>query len=152
MSARFAASRRGLLAKVHVAKAQLGLDDDVYRAVLARHGVESSAALDIRGLEGLLAHFQDLGWSPAPPRAASRDPRPRQPRAAPGREAQLSKIEALLSEKGRTEGGYVPWTYARAILKRQCGVERLEWATPEQLAAVIAALVKDAARKGRRTA
>lgn len=152
MSARYAASRRGLLAKVHIAKAQLGLDEPHYRALLDAHGVESSAALDIRGLEGLLRHFQELGWSPAPPKASTRDSRPQQPKAAPGREAQLSKIEALLSEKGRTEGGYVPWTYARAILKRQCGVERLEWATSEQLAAVIAALTRDARRKGRRTA
>ena len=143
---------RGLLAKVHIAKAQLGLDEPHYRALLEAHGVESSTALDIRGLEGLLRHFQELGWSPAPSKAAARAPRPRQPKAAPGREAQLSKIEALLTEKGRAEGSYVSWDYATAILQRQCQVERLEWATPEQLVGVIAALARDARRKGRRTA
>ena len=154
--------RRALLAKVHVAKKQLGLDDPEYRAVLARFEVESSAALDIRGLESLLAHFRDLGWNPAPSSVgAVREPpaltpapvaRDHRPQASPGREALLAKIEALLSEKGRAEGSYVPWDYALAILQRQCGVERLEWASPEQLAAVIAALARDARRKGRRTA
>jgi len=62
----------------------------------------------------------------------------------------MKKIEALLSEKGRVEGSYVPWDYAKAILQRQCGVERLEWASPEQLRGLIAALDKDARRKGRR--
>ena len=36
--------RRALLAKVHVAKKVLGLDDDTYRAVLLRVAGETSAA------------------------------------------------------------------------------------------------------------
>lgn len=146
--------RRGLLAKVHIAKAQLGLTDPEYRAILARHGVESSAHLSPRGLEGLLGHFRELGWLEKPRKAAARDPRPKPLRpASPAdiRTEMLAKIEALLAEKGREEGAYVPWSYATAILQRQCGVENLAWASLEQLAGVIAALARDARRKGRRT-
>lgn len=57
-------TRRGLLAKIHIAKKDLGLDEAAYRAVLAAHGVESSGAMDMKGLEKLLAHFEKLGWQP----------------------------------------------------------------------------------------
>ena len=56
-------TRRGLLAKIHIAKKDLGLDDEAYRDVLAAHGVESSKNLDTKGLEKLLAHFEKLGWA-----------------------------------------------------------------------------------------
>lgn len=147
--------RRVLLAKVHVAKKQLGLDEPEYRALLAAHGVESSAQLSPRSLEGLLEHFRELGWQEAPRKAAAKDPKPKTMRPESPQDARIAmlyKVEAMLAEKGRKEGTYVPWSYAVAILQRQCGVERLEWASPEQLAAVIAALDRDAKRKGRRTA
>jgi hypothetical protein len=65
----------------------------------------------------------------------------------------MRKIEALLAEKGRVEGTDMPWAYAVGILKKHSnGVTRcFEHATPEQLRAVIAALMKDAKRHGRRT-
>ena len=64
----------------------------------------------------------------------------------------MDKIEALLAEKGRVEGTHMPWAYAVAVLKKQSGgVTRcFEHATPEQLRGVIAALTRDARRKGRR--
>jgi phage gp16-like protein len=38
--------RRGLLAKVHIAKKELGLSDGIYREILAREfGVSTAAAL-----------------------------------------------------------------------------------------------------------
>ena len=58
---------------------------------------------------------------------------------------ELKKIEALLAEAGR------PWSYADAIAKRICGVERVAWCKSAQLAGVIAALSVDAERHGRRT-
>jgi hypothetical protein len=68
------------------------------------------------------------------------------------RKPLMEKIEALLAEKGRVEGTHVPWGYAVAVLKRQSGgVTRcFEHATPEQLQGVIAALMYDAKRHGRR--
>ncbi len=65
-------TRRSLLAKVHIAKKDLGLDDAAYRAVLARHGVESSSKLDMKGLEKLLTHMEKLGWVSTPKQAKPR--------------------------------------------------------------------------------
>ena len=155
--ARTASWRNGLLAKVHIAKKQLGLTEEEYRGMLdARFGVDSAGKLKVRDLEVLLRHMAGLGWREGRFRAGKADrhgtpkglrtPGPRGSRAS-----LLSKIEALLAEKGSVEGRRVPWSYAAAILKRQSGVERLEWATPDDLRGVIAALVRDAKRGGRRT-
>jgi len=54
--------RNGLLAIVHIAKNQLGMDDDGYREVLAHYGVSSSAALSVPELEDLVDHFESLGF------------------------------------------------------------------------------------------
>ena len=61
---------------------------------------------------------------------------------APG---ELKKIEALLAEARR------PWSYADAIAKRMYRVERVAWCTPDQARGLVAALVANAAREGRRT-
>jgi len=58
--------RRSELAKIHVAKKALGLDDDTYRDVLwTICTVRSSADLDSHGRFKLIAHFKALGWKPA---------------------------------------------------------------------------------------
>jgi hypothetical protein len=62
----------------------------------------------------------------------------------------------MLAEKGRAEGTDMPWSYAVGILKRQGHmfgepVKSLNKANARQLDAVIAALHKDAVRKGRYT-
>lgn len=54
--------RNGLLAIVHIAKKDLGMDDAAYRDVLGFYGVSSSAALSISELEDLVDHFQSLGF------------------------------------------------------------------------------------------
>lgn len=54
--------RNGLLAIVHIAKKDLGLDDAAYRDMLGFYGVSSSAALSIPELEDLVDHFESLGF------------------------------------------------------------------------------------------
>lgn len=132
-------SRNRDLAKIHLAKKQLGLDEITYRAMLLTvAGVESAADLDEAGRYRVLKHLYDRGF------VAKRGTRahPGQPRNlnSMGRGPLLKKIEALLAEKGSREGRYVSWNYALGILKRQYQVERLEWATAEQLRGVVAAL------------
>ncbi len=149
--------RNGLLAKVHIAKKQLGLTEEEYRDMLdARFGRDSAGELKMSELEALLRHMAGLGWKEGRARAGKADrhgtPRGLRAKGSGSSTTQLlSKIEALLAEKGRVDGKHVPWSYAAAILKRQSGVERLEWATPHDLRGVIAALMRDAIRHGRRT-
>jgi len=139
------AARRSLLAKAHIARKQLALKEEEYRSILeARFGVESSGELDVRALQSLIDHFKSLGWKPG------RGPNTRARQQAPhtldhdetgqGRERYMAKIEALLADMGRLEGRFVPWAYAAGVLKRQTGLERLEYASRGQLQAVIVVL------------
>ncbi len=151
-------TRKSLLAKVHIAKAQLKLDDDAYRAVLARFGVSSSTELDMAGLEKVIHHFEQLGWHPTPGRTRKKDTHGapknlarngRKGGAKPyDRSALMTKIEALLADKGAAQGQHVPWSYAHAIAKRMYKVDRLEFATAEQLRGVMVALMQGGKRKG----
>ncbi len=67
--------RRGMLAKVHIARKEMGLDDPSYRDVVQRITGHRSAADCTDGqLHALLAEFQRLGWKPQP--ATRRSNRP----------------------------------------------------------------------------
>lgn len=73
-----AGDRRAMLAKVHVAKKQMGLPDDAYRDVLRRvTGAESAAALSAAQLDAVLAEFRRLGWKAKPRRPLSPKPQVR---------------------------------------------------------------------------
>lgn len=152
--------RKALLAKIHVAKKQLGLTDPEYRAMLeGNFGVSTAAALDGEGLQRMVFEMQAYGFEPRRGHARRGQSRKRtvpatlaQDDTGQGRENLLRKIEAQLAEKGRVEGTDMPWAYAVAILQRQSGgvTRSLDQATPEQLSGIIAALARDARRKGRR--
>lgn len=150
--------RKALLAKIHVAKKQLGLTEEEYRALLDGHfGAASAADLGLTDLKRLVLVMADYGFKPSKGHARRGATRKKTIPATLeqddlGREPLMKKIEAQLAEKGRAEGTDMPWGYAVAILKRQSGgVTRcFEHATPEQLRGVIAALTRDARRNGRR--
>lgn len=135
--------RKPLLAKIHIAKKDLGLDEDSYRALIARHGGQgdrpSAANLQISQLESVLRELTGKGWRPRP--KGGRTPRP-----APSREALIGKIKAQLTAKAQHQGRAVPWSYADAIARRVAGVERVEWCDETQLRRVVAALAYDARR------
>jgi phage gp16-like protein len=129
--------RRRLLAAVHVAKKQLGLDDDTYRDVLRSFGHESAAAFSDIALMELLRHFERCGFkNPAkgkecPPNFDKQYHRRR-----------LSKIKALLTV------GKKPWSYADAIGKQMWGIDKVQWLDGEQMDAVTVALIKHGKRAG----
>jgi phage gp16-like protein len=135
-------SRRSLLAKVHIAAKALGLDDETYRDMLeALTGKRSAGKLTDKQLVLVVAALRAKGWKDEDPRPARKKPAPR---ATPGCQLLLSKIGALLADSGR------PWAYAVGLAKHMNYPERLEWAKPEQLRGIIAALVKDARRRASR--
>ena len=135
MAAPSTAARRSMLAKVHIATKDLGIDDGTYRMMLDNlFGVESSGKLSMAQLNDLLAHLASRGFTGR----RKGDPAPSD--AAMANKPIMTKIGALLTELGQREGNHVPWSYAAAILSRQSGVMRLEWGTDMQLRAVVAAL------------
>jgi phage gp16-like protein len=135
------------LAKIHIAKKQLAMDDATYREMLlAVAGVDSAAKLTADGRRAVLAHLYRSGFSSKRSRIYKGRP-DMDAQAGTGKQAMLKKIEAYLAEAGRS------WAYAHAMAKRMSAkkVERIQWCTPADLHKIIAALEYDARRHGRFT-
>lgn len=132
--------RPALLAKVHIARKELALPDDTYRAILTQlTGKASAKDLDDTALEKVLAHFKKCGWQ-AKTTAKQYGQRPQ---TVKSRQAYLDKIEALLADAGRH------WNYAQAMAARMFGVEKLEWCDEDQVRRLMVALEMDARRHRR---
>jgi len=139
------------LAKIHMFKTQLGLDDDSYRDMLEKlTGKRSAGKLTGPERNKVLIYMNRYQRRSAnvPDNAdtsAIRGGRldyPGRPNNTDSN-AQLKKIEALLSEAKR------PWEYARAIAEHMHGKKRLEFCDSNELSGVIAALIYDAKRHNR---
>lgn len=131
--------KKAPLAKVHIAKQQLGMDDDSYRALLARvAGVKSAKDLNPRQMGAVLAELERLGFKPKSTRQGRSKPNP-----AKSRVSVMNKIEALLAEAKR------PWAYADSMALHMFKVERVEWLNDSQIYRLMQALVIDAQRHGR---
>lgn len=129
---------RSTLAKIHIARQQLGLDEDTYRAMLRSvGGVESAKDLSPASAARVLSHLERSGFTP-------KGNVGRRPRVAAGRAAQLAKIEALLTDAGRS------WEYIGGMVKRVCKVDAIEFCNGEMLGKLIAALQIDAKRREKR--
>jgi phage gp16-like protein len=50
------------LAKIHIAKKDLNLDEETYRAIIRQHGAESSAKLTMLGRAKVIKHMVQRGW------------------------------------------------------------------------------------------
>lgn len=135
--------RNNDLAQIHMAKAALKLDDGAYRALLSeRYGVLTSAALGPQQRQDLLTEFERRGWRRGWAGKKRRGTTPSNFIPARSKDTdQLAKIRAMLAEAGR------PIEYGDALAKRIVQVDRLEWATPDQLHKIIAALEYDARRR-----
>lgn len=126
------------LAQIHIAKAQLGLDDDTYRAMLftvAR--ARSSAELDHAGRSKVLDHLKACGFKPKKNGFKTQAPK----NSPASKTALISKVGALLTVLAK------PWEYADGMVKKMFKVEKLIWCTPQQLHKLVAALEYAKARQ-----
>jgi len=135
--------RRAQLAAIHVAKAQLLMTDEAYRALVERvsgecgPAVSSAGHLDEPGRRKLLDELRRLGAA-----APARKGRKAKPGVYPGKPhnfasmpEMITKIEAQLADMK------LSWAYADAIAKRMHGVAKVAWCRkPDQLRDIIAAL------------
>jgi phage gp16-like protein len=130
--------RRSLLAKIHIAKKELGMSDDQYKAVLAeRMGVESASELSGRDLIRLVRVMEDMGWAPKRSRTG----------ALPDDKArQIKRIWAQCYSLGRP----VP-SYADGLARKMWGVDRVVWCSHDQLQAITSALAYQQRREGAET-
>lgn len=119
------------LAQIHIARTQLGMDNETYRDVLwtvAR--VRSAADLDWSGRKRVLDHMKACGFKVQPKKLATAH-KP----LAMTKEAIEAKISVQLKELEQN------WPYAYGVGRRIFPqVSRFEFLTPEQLGDVSSAL------------
>jgi phage gp16-like protein len=140
--------RRAMLAKVHIAPKQLGMDEDSYRAVLRRvTGQISSADCNLVQLEALVAEFARMGFSakaaarPVGNAATRRQPRADHPVARKARAMWIS-LGLLCAIRNPAEAAL------EAFARRQLQCETFQWANQGEADRMIEALKQIAMRHG----
>ena len=130
---------KAIIGKIHIAKQQLGMDDDIYRGLLARvAGVRSSKELNERQAGAVLVEFERLGFKPKPSSKANG-----KPHNAKQLGPRVDKIEAQLADMR------LPWAYADALARQMYKVQRVAWLKKaDQLDAIIAALHVEQEKRG----
>jgi phage gp16-like protein len=132
--------RKQQLARIHMAKSQLRMDDDTYRCLLRRvTGQDSSAKMSTDQRNAVIAELTRLGFKDRPRKDGKRVFKG-EPKNS-DRDAVMSKIRALLTDSGRE------WAYAHAMAKHMFKSDRLEWLKPDQLRKLMVALQVDANRR-----
>lgn len=121
--------RPALIAKLHVAKKQLGMEDDEYRALLEKlTGHRSAADLTEDQLHRVLARLRDAGFKS-------------KKSAAPGSKAHVAHIQKLWADLGAMGALSDPSDAAlRAFVQRQTSVSAPQFLNPKQANKVIEGL------------
>lgn len=144
------ADRPRLIRLIHVAKRDLSMDDDTYRAILQRIGKKASSAdLTIPELEKVLEHLKRSGFkvrSNGRKGAAKRPAAPKSSRPL-AQDAESKKIRALwlfMHQLGVVKNSSED--ALAAYIKRIVGVDALQWISGEQAETLIETLKKWAMR------
>lgn len=141
--------RKRDLAKIHIAKKELGFDDETYRDILEQiAGVRSSALLDEEGRILVIKRFKELGFKPTVKKErgyrsfhkSALKSGMHMPTSA-DRAPLLSKIGAILADLK------LSWAYADGTAKKMFGIERVRWLNPYQLSKVAVALIYNQKRR-----
>lgn len=133
------------LAKIHIAKKELGMSDADYRGLLGwKFGVESAKDLKPKQVTVLLNHFRAKGWQQKKPttvkqgRKDTKKVNDNYRRIKPGPAARQQKY--ILAMWGAL--GY-EMKKLDARCKKQFGIDRIEWVTEhDQLHVLITDLKK----------
>jgi phage gp16-like protein len=126
------AQRRGLLAMIHIAKKDLGLNEGEYEMILRGFRVASSGELNIPQLERLVKYLKRLGWKPV--RSRRKKPAPADARLAALRERCVEVAKSMDNGEKRLAG----------LAAKICGFASLTWcrdaAKLERLLAVLGSI------------
>lgn len=118
--------RKSLIAKIHIGKNQLGLDDDTYRGLLANTtGKTSCTEMSDSELHQVLNVMVQKGFKSSSSFWGNR------PSPSEDKKIYLAKITALLIKHN------LPKEYADGIAKRSFKVDFIHWLHPWQLKKVV---------------
>jgi phage gp16-like protein len=129
--------RYRLYTLLNVGRSKLGMQDEDYRALLARHGATeregqvSATTLSIPALENVLDELKAKGFKPT---SKTKPRRPQPTNISNASDAQLNLMRHIWGEMGKagilrdeTERGLQAWVRASTRRKTGAGYERLEF-------------------------
>lgn len=136
------------LAKIHIAKKELGLTEEVYRDILQQQFRRESAAQLTPGQAGkLIAHFRRMGWKPKIQRQLPGSTVP-----ADGQSRKILALWITLYKKGIVRDGsdkalmnFVRRVTATSVSR---GKDHLKWCTNDEKNNIIEALKGWGTREG----
>jgi phage gp16-like protein len=107
--------RLALLAKVHIARAQLCIQEDDYRDIIEAHapGKRSSKQLNVNQLKNVIRYFESKGFKPKNQKSEVRS------------QTAALRIRARGLLDKAVSGGLV--NSASGLVKKICGVDELAW-------------------------
>lgn len=121
--------RQRLIRLIHVAKRELVLDDDSYRAILQRIGKKASAAdLTVPELEKVLEHMKRSGFKVRSKKGDRPQASDDQSKMIRGLWLELAGMEVVRNSSEAALGAFV---------KRMTKVDTLQWLSTEQASQVI---------------
>lgn len=132
-------ARQKALAKIHIAKKDMRLDEETYRSIILRvtnDRINSAGSLTALEMNALLAEFKRLGWKPALPKQSGK-------KAANGdwRSKRIWLINKLWGELGEAGVLTDPSTEAlHTFCKNRMKAETLEWSSSAELNTIVDAL------------
>lgn len=145
MSVQVRNARTHLIRLIHVARRDLGMEDDAYRAIVARiaDGKTSSADCTVLELERIIDHLKKAGFKVRKPKTAA--PAERRPLATDRESRKLRAIWLLLHQVGATQSNTE--ASLAAYVKRMTGCDALQFVKPHDRYALIEGLKGWAARE-----
>jgi len=122
------------IAKIHIAKKELALDNETYRSILKRvTGSVSSKGMTAKQHADVLAEFNRLGWK------VKTAPSSRYRKAHPN--PLIRKVWAMGKELDRRSYWDLPWKKATvAFVRKETGVDDPDWLDNVQASKVVEAL------------
>lgn len=119
--------RKQLMAQIHIAKKDLGLDDESYRSILLRVArQESCKEMTTMQLVDVIKEMKRLGFQ-VKSTARSKASYGKKPNAVQSKQALMNKIEAMLADMN------LNWNYAHAMARKMFGVDQVHWLDDDHL-------------------
>lgn len=113
-----------LKAQIHIAKKQLGMDDDTYRAVLKRATSKTSSAdMSVTELHRAIAEFKKLGFKPKSSKGYS-------PKSRGTRVDKLRAIWISMGKRGFVNGSedaLLNWVQNSLLRRNKASIDSLNW-------------------------
>ena len=131
-----------MLAKIHIAKKDLGLDDHTYRTMLhSIAGVSSAKLLTPQKATMVINHLKRSGFIEK--KAKNSTAGRKAPNPTESCRLMMGKVEAMLADRG------LPWAYADGIAQQMFKLDAVNFCDAAQLHKIIAALTIQQRRQSR---